>query len=205
MPDWPSWIKNILADLEEAVCQCRKRPEGVKRLGWQKPAKNHYLERETMRPKFQSKQEVIINAPVEKVWEFNMDLSKIAEYHPRVNKVDLISGKQFREAGVSYQCHLIDGKNTCTEKDIEIIPMQKLVTIFPQDTMGITKLLPDYVVESTLTKIGDNATKVEMSHFYSSSKLKVWLLNFIIKRKFAQETQDTLNAMKKRIESDTVH
>jgi polyketide cyclase/dehydrase/lipid transport protein len=150
-----------------------------------------------MRPKFQSKQEVIINAPLEKVWEFNMDLSKIAEYHPRVNKVDLISGKQFREAGVSYQCHLKDGKNTCIEKDIEIVPLQKLVTVFTQDTMGLTKLLPDYVVESNVSKLGANATKVEMSHFYSSSKLIVWLLNFIIKRKIARETQDTLNAMKK--------
>ncbi len=158
-----------------------------------------------MRPKFQSRQEVIINAPVEKVWEFNMDLSKIAEYHPRVNQVDLISGKQFREAGVSYQCHLNDGKNTCVETDIEIVPMQKLVTVFPQDTMGLTKLLPDYVVESTLSKVGDNATKVEMSHYYSSSKLLVRLLNFYIKRKLARETQDTLNAMKKCIESYTGH
>ena len=132
-----------------------------------------------------------------------MDLSKIAAYHPRVNKVDLISGKQFREAGVSYQCHLIDGKNTCIEKDIEIVPLQKLVTVFQDDTMGLTKLLPDYVVESTLSKVGENATKVEMSHFYSSSKPVVWLLNFYIKRKLARETQDTLNAMKRSIEANT--
>jgi hypothetical protein len=71
--------------------------------------------------------------------------------------------------------------------------------------MGMTKLLPDYLVESNVSKIGDNATKVEMSHFYSSSKLIVWLLNFIIKRKIARETQDTLNAMKKWIESNTAH
>jgi uncharacterized protein YndB with AHSA1/START domain len=156
-----------------------------------------------MRPKFQSKQEVIIQAPLEKVWEYNMDLSKIAEYHPRVHQVDLISGKQFREEGVSYQCHLNDGKNTCIETDIEIVPMQKLVTVFPQDTMGLTKLLPDYVVESTLSKVGDHATKVEMAHFYSSSKWTVWLLNFYIKRKLARETQDTLDAMKKWIESNS--
>lgn len=158
-----------------------------------------------MRPKFQSKQEVIINAPLEKVWEFNMDLSKIAEYHPRVNKVDFISGKQFRETGVSYQCHFKDGKNTCIEKDIEIVPMQKLVTVFSQDTMGITKLLPDYIVESNVSKVGDNATKIEMSHYYSSSKLTVWLINIFIKRKIASETQDTLNAMKKNIEFNTGH
>ena len=153
-----------------------------------------------MRPKFQSKQSVIINAPIEKVWEYNQYLSKIADYHPRVNKVDLISGKQFREVGVAYQCHLKDGKNTCIEKDIEIIPMEKIVTIFPSDTIGLTKLLPDYVVESALKKIDDKTTKVEISHFYSSSKLKVWLLNFIIKPKIVRETTNTLNAMKNKIE-----
>jgi hypothetical protein len=155
------------------------------------------------KPKFQSKQEVIIQAPLDKVWEFNMDLSKIAEYHPRVHQVDLISGKQFRETGVSYQCHLKDGKNTCIEKDIEIVPMQKLVTVFPEDTMGLTKLLPDYVVESTLSKVGDHATRVEMAHFYSSSKLIVWLLNFYIKRKLARETHGYLECDEKkhRIES----
>lgn len=154
-----------------------------------------------MGPKFQSKQAVIIKAPLEQVWEFNMDLSRIAEYHPRVNKVELISGQQFRGTGVSYQCHLNDGKNTCVETDIEIVPLQKLVTVFPQDTLGIAKLLPDYVVESSLSPVGDNATKVEMSHFYSSSTVMMRLLNFFIKRKIARETQATLEAMKKHIEA----
>ena len=155
-----------------------------------------------MRPRFQSKQSVTIKAPLEKVWAFGLDLSRIAAYHPRVNKVDLISGKQFREAGVVYQCHLSDGKNTCTEKDIEIIPMEKIVTVFPSDTMGLTKLLPDYVVETVLKKIDDQTTQIEILHFYSSSKLKVWLLNFFIKMKVAKETQETLNAMGKAIENE---
>ena len=154
-----------------------------------------------MRPKFQSKQSIIINAPIEKVWEYNQDLSKISDYHPRVNKVDLISGRQFREVGVAYQCHLNDGKHTCIEKDIEIIPLEKIVTIFPSDTMGFSKLLPDYAVESTLKKIDDNRTKVEISHFYSSSKLKVRLLNFFIKPKIARDTTDTLLGMKNKIEN----
>jgi hypothetical protein len=153
-----------------------------------------------MKPKFQSKQEIIINAPIEKVWEYNQDLSKIAEYHPRVDKVDLISDKQFREAGVSYQCHINGGKHTCIEKDIEIVPMQKIVTVFTSDTMGLTKLLPDYIVESNVSKIDANSTRVEIAHYYSSSKWKIRLLNFYIKRKVARETQETLNAMKTVIE-----
>jgi len=153
-----------------------------------------------VRPKFQSKQSVIINAPLEKVWEFGMDLSRIPTYHPRVSKVDLISGKQFREVGASYQCNLSDGKNTCIEKDIEIIPMEKVVTVFLSDTMGLTKLLPDYIVETTVKKIDNHRTQVDISHFYSSSKWKVRLLNIFIKWKVGKETQETLESMKKAIE-----
>ena len=35
-----------------------------------------------MRPPFRSKQEVIINAPVETVWAFNMDITKILPFIP---------------------------------------------------------------------------------------------------------------------------
>jgi hypothetical protein len=155
----------------------------------------------SMRPKLQSRQTLIIDAPLDKVWDFSQDLSKIADYHPRVYKVELISGERFRGEGVSYQCHLKDGKNTCIEKDIEIIPKEKIVTIFTADSMGLTKLLPDYVVETTFKKINDFRTQVDIAHHYSSSNWKVRLLNLIIKRKVARETMDTLVASKKIIEN----
>src|SRR5437879_10397553 len=59
-----------------------------------------------------------------------MDLTKIPEFHPRVFKVDLLAGKTFRKTGASYQCHLSGGKHTCIEKDSEIIPLQKIVTVY---------------------------------------------------------------------------
>jgi hypothetical protein len=157
-----------------------------------------------MRPKFQSKQSIVINASNQFVWEYNQDLKKIAEYHPTVNRVELISDKQYREAGVSYECHLKDGKNTCIEKDIEIIPMKKIVTVLPQDTMGLTKLLPDYIVETELIPIGESATKIEISHFYSVSSPLVFLLNIFIKLKITRQTNEMLASMKKIIESKYV-
>jgi hypothetical protein len=68
------------------------------------------------------------------------------------------------------------GKHTCVEKDIEIIPMQKLVTVLPEDTFGISKVLPDYVVETTVHRVGQSSTKVEISHYYSTPTLKAKLL-----------------------------
>ena len=79
---------------------------------------------------FRSEQEVVLNAPLEAVWAFGMDLTKIPES-------DLASPRSIcfteacREPGVSYRCHLSDGKHTCTEKDIEILPLEKIVTISP--------------------------------------------------------------------------
>src|SRR5215471_17474343 len=130
-----------------------------------------------MRPLYRSKQEVIIDAPLEAVWSFSMDLTKIPEFHPRVFKVDLIDGKAFREPGVSYQCHLSGGKHTCIERDIEIVPLQKIVTVLPEDTFGISRILSDYTVETTFHKLGIASTRVEIAHYYSTTRLKAKLLN----------------------------
>ncbi len=155
-------------------------------------------------PPFQSRQEVVIHAPLQVVWKFNQDLTNIAVYHPRVKKVDLISGKSQRGNGVAYRCHLKDGKNTCVEKDIEVVPMERIVTALPEDTMGITKMLPDYLVEARLTPLAEDKTKVEFSHYYSTKSLKAILFNIIAKRKIARDAQDTLDAMKSTIEKNYV-
>jgi ligand-binding SRPBCC domain-containing protein len=154
-----------------------------------------------MKPPFRSKQEVIIDAPLEAVWSFCMDLTKIPEFHPRVVKVDLLSGNTFREPGVSYQCHLSGGKHSCIEKDIEIIPLEKIVTVLSEDTFGITRILSDYRVETTFQSLGHRSTKVEIGHYYSTTTLKAKLLNLIAKGKIARETKATLNAAKVKIEA----
>jgi Polyketide cyclase / dehydrase and lipid transport len=153
-----------------------------------------------MRPPFRSAQAVIINAPLETVWEFGMDITRIPAFHPRVVKVELLSGKARREPGVSYRCHLAGGKHTCVETDIEIIPMQKIVTVLREDTFGISKILPDYVVETTVHRIGQSSTKMEISHYYSTRTLKAKLLNLVARRKIARDAQATLNGIKAAIE-----
>lgn len=151
-------------------------------------------------PPFQSKQAVVIHAPLQVVWEFNQDLTNIAAYHPRVKMVELVSGERQRGNGVAYRCYLKDGKNTCVEKDLEVVPMERIVTALPEDTMGITKLLPDYLVEARLTPVASNETSVEFKHYYSTKSLKAKLFNLVVKRKIAKDSQNTLDAMKRTIE-----
>lgn len=154
-----------------------------------------------MQPPFRSRQEVIINAPLEAVWSYSMDLTKIPEFHPRVVKVDLLSGNTLREPGASYRCHLSGGKHSCVEKDIEIVPLRKIVTVLPEDTFGISRILSDYRVETTFQALGHRSTRVEISHYYSATTLKAKLINLIAKGKIARETQATLNGAKAMIEA----
>jgi len=154
-----------------------------------------------MKPPFRSKQEVTIDAPLEEVWSFSMDLTKIPTFHPRVVKVDLLSGKAHRKPGVAYRCHLVGGKHTCIEKDIEIVPMEKIITVLPEDTFGISKILSDYVVETTFHRMSDSSTRVQISHYYSTNTFKAKLLNLIARWKIGRETQAMLKAVKTVIES----
>jgi uncharacterized membrane protein len=152
------------------------------------------------KPPLRSRQQTTIDAPLEAVWAYSMDLSKIPDFHPRVFQVDLLTGTANRGAGVAYQCHLNGGKHTCVEKDVEIVPMEKIVTVLPSDTFGISKLLPDYRVETTFRKVNEHVTEVTISHYYSTPSLKAWIFNLIGKRKIARETDATLNSIKAQIE-----
>jgi uncharacterized protein YndB with AHSA1/START domain len=143
---------------------------------------------------------VTIAAPLEEVWAYGMDLTKIPEYNPRVARVDLDGGHNQRAAGVSYQCHLVGGRHHCTEEDVEIVPMARIVTRLRFDTFGITALLRDYTVETSLRALDGRTTKVAMSHSYATPTLRSRLLDWIVRDTIARNTQATLRTLKARIE-----
>ena len=157
-----------------------------------------------MGKKLKAKAEVIINAPLKKVWEFSMDISKIPEFHPRVNKVDYISNKTIREEGISYQCNILEGKGkgTCIEKVTEIIPMEKFTTTIPSDSWGLSKMFENYLVDTIFTKIDDKTTKIEIIHYFETNTLKAKIIYFFAHGKINKQTLDTLNGAKNMIEKE---
>jgi hypothetical protein len=137
---------------------------------------------------------------LEVVWEFNQDLGRIPEYHPRVSRVDLISGERRRAPGVAYMCHLKDGRHSCLERDLDVVPMERIVTALPEDTMGLSKILPDYIVETKFTPTAADATRMEFRHYYSTGSLKAKLVNLVARGRIARESSATLQAIKRAIE-----
>jgi hypothetical protein len=45
----------------------------------------------------------------------------------------------------------LGGKHSCVEKDIEVVPMERVLTAIPDDSFGMSKAWPDYVVETTFS------------------------------------------------------
>jgi uncharacterized protein YndB with AHSA1/START domain len=152
---------------------------------------------------FRGRQTVTIQAPRARVWEYVMDLAKIAEYNPRVARVEPGSGDGRRGAGVRYQCHLAGGAHRCTEEDVEVVPMERTVTRLADDTFGITARLKDYTVETTLTELDACTTKVTMSHFYATPTLRARVLERIARDTMARNTEATLRTLKARLEPAT--
>jgi hypothetical protein len=79
--------------------------------------------------------------------------------------------------------------------------MERVVTALPEDSFGVARLLPDYRVETTLERVGAGGTRVEFRHYYSIRGWKAGLFHWIGGRHIARESQATLNAMKRAIES----
>jgi hypothetical protein len=154
-----------------------------------------------LQPPLRCKQEVIINAPLEAVWSFSMDLTKIPEFHPRVVKVDLLSGKTLRTRRVLSMSSFGREALLHREGHRNYPAPEDRHCVLPEDTFGISKILSDYRVGTTFQALGPRSTKVEISHYYSTTTLKAKLLHLIAKGKIARETQATLNAAKATIEA----
>ena len=100
-----------------------------------------------MKGQFQWKATVQINASLKRVWKIIDDISLIPQYHPKVGKVDFISGQSKREVGVKYQCNILEGrKGSCIEEVVEYIPNKKMSTGISEDTWGMSKMFIDFIV-----------------------------------------------------------
>ena len=103
---------------------------------------------------------------------------------------------------MSYQCHVVGG-GRCTEEDVEIVPMERVVTRMAHDTLGISARLKDYTVETTLTELDACRTKVTMSHCYATPTLQSRVFDWIARGKIARNTEATLRMLKARLEPAT--
>ena len=144
-----------------------------------------------------------MSAPSARIWGIVDDLSRIPEYHGEVGKVELLSGQRTRALGVRYRCTVLEGrKGSCVEEVVDFVPGERFATAFPEDTWGIGKFLRDFVVESRLVPLGDDATEVVLAAYYEPIGWRMRLANVLfLKRLMARRALRTLRGVKRLAEA----
>ena len=159
-----------------------------------------------MNRKAQWTAEIVVDAPLKRVWELANDITLIPQYHPEVDKVDLIAGQAKRSLGVRYQCNILEGRRagSCVEEVIAYEPERMVATAMVSDTWGIDRMLRDFRVVSTVSRHTETSTILKFQAFYEPVGLKNRLLNALfLRRAFRRRSLAVMNGIKRVVEGKT--
>ena len=153
-----------------------------------------------MNQKAQWTVEIVVDAPLKRVWEVANDITLIPQYHPEVDKVDLIAGQAKRSLGTKYQCNILEGRRpgSCVEEVVAYEPERMLATRMVSDTWGIDRMLTDFRVVSTVSRHTPTSTILKFQGFYEPVGLKYRLLNALfLRRALRRRSLAVMNGIKR--------
>jgi len=148
--------------------------------------------------------EIVVDAPLQRVWEIAEDITLIPQYHPEVGKVDLIGGQAKRSLGAKYQCNILDGRRagSCVEEVVAYEPERMFATAMVSDTWGIDRMLADFRVEATVSRRTETSTILKFQAFYKPMGLKYRLLNALfLRRALRRRSLAVMKGIKRVVEA----
>ena len=148
--------------------------------------------------------EIEIYAPRNIVGKYIDDLSLITSFHPVVERVDLLSGKQYRDVGVKYQCVIPKGSKewTCIEEVTEYEKDKRMVTVSSGGTLDFEKYLGGFTSELLLGDLGINKTLLTLKNYYTPKGFIGNIINIFFKWKFKRQFFNTFIGLKELIEKE---
>jgi len=156
-----------------------------------------------MNQKAQWTVEIVVDAPLKRVWEVANDITLIPQYHPEVDKVDLIAGQAKRSLGAKYRCNILEGRRagSCVEEVVAYEPERMVATEMVSDTWGIDRMLSDFRVVSTVSRHTETSTILKFQAFYEPVGLKNRLLNALfLRRAIRRRSLAVMNGIKRVVE-----
>jgi hypothetical protein len=148
--------------------------------------------------------EIVVDAPLKRVWEVAQDITLIPQYHPEVDKVELIAGQAKRSLGTKYQCSILEGRRagSCVEEVVACEPERMLTTRMVSDTWGIDRMLIDFRVEATVSPRTARSTTLKFQAFYKPVGWKNRVLNvLVLRRAFQRRSLAVMNGIKRVAEN----
>ena len=89
----------------------------------------------------QGQDEIVINAPVRRIWEVVANSALLPQWMPMVKHVDVESSEA--KVGVVRTCDIEAGeqKGQVTERCVEVVPQKKLSWVFDEENFGYARML----------------------------------------------------------------
>jgi len=159
-----------------------------------------------MNQKAQWKIEIVVDAPLKRVWEVGEDITLIPQYHPEVDKVDLIEGQAKRTLGTKYRCNILEGRRagSCVEEVVACEPERMLATRMVSDTWGVARMLTNFTVEATVSRRTETSTVLKLQAFYEPVGFKNRVLNaLVLRRALRRRSLAVLSGIKRVAEGKT--
>jgi uncharacterized protein YndB with AHSA1/START domain len=137
--------------------------------------------------KLQARNEMVISAPVSKVWALITDIDQLHKVNPGVIKA---SGTMNQLNGTRTCEFSRNGKpGTMTERLIELVPEKKTVWTVENDTMGMSKMLKETRFCFQLEKLSDNKTRVISESYYKPAHFPASIMNTLMMKRMMSKLQ----------------
>lgn len=156
-----------------------------------------------MRARAQGSDQLLVEAPPERLWDIVEDRSQLPRWVPMVQTVTPADDRE--EAGAVRRCEVSVGRRDgyVVERCIEAIPNRKLVHAIEDDSLGFTKMFADYAFALQLEPWPSGGTLVTCEAFYEPRAPLTRVLNaLVMRRRFRGMRRRILLGLKQLAEAD---
>jgi len=140
--------------------------------------------------KLQARNEIVIGAPIERVWALITDINMLHKINPGVTKA---TGRM-DQLGESRTCEIVNGRRsgTMTERLIDFVPKKKTVWTIESDTMGMGRMMRDTKFCFSLEEIGRGQTRVVNETYYRPANIGAVILNLVMLKRMVSRAQEQI-------------
>lgn len=138
----------------------------------------------------QVRNELLVQAPVERIWAVITDIHQLHKVNPGVVKATGAMDQQ----GATRVCEIVNGgrKGTMTERLLELVPMKRTVWTIENDTLGMRKMLTDTRFIFHLEPAADGSTRVVSETHYRPANIMARIMSALMMRRMIGKAQATI-------------
>jgi carbon monoxide dehydrogenase subunit G len=140
--------------------------------------------------KLQVKNEAVIHAPINCIWDVITDINLLTRLNPGAAKATGRMDKQGETRTV--EISIYGKKGTFTEKLIELEPEKKTVWTIENDTMRMGKILKETRFVTNLEKIAENETKVTNETCYQPANFFAKIMSVLMVKPMFGKMQENI-------------